>query len=134
MISLVRHSYAIADYLEKIGNILIRLHDLIFDKIFYPDTKIEKITRVSVHWQKYLKTHGHDKTRELIHSYIIEQGNKKIYYSKNLRHFGEAILILLNSKLKYCKAAFEIYGEETTLLGPKNSASELKGNISNSLF
>ena len=134
MISLVRHSYAIADYLERLGNILITLHDLIFDKIFYPDAKIEKITRVSVHWQKYLKTHGHDKTRELIHSYIIEQGNKKIYYSKNLRHFGEAILILLNSKLKYCKVVFEIYGEETILFGSKNPASELKGNISNSLF
>ncbi|GAG97167.1 unnamed protein product, partial [marine sediment metagenome] len=127
----VRHSYAIADYLDKLGNILIRLHDLIFDKIFYPDAKIEKISRVSVHWQKYLKTHGHDKTRELIHSDIIEQGNKKIYYSKNLRHFGEDILKLLNSKLKYCKVVFEIYGEETILFGPKNPATELIGNISN---
>ena len=122
MISLVRHSYAIADYLEKLGNILIKLHDLIFDKIFYPDAKIEKITRVSVHWQKYLKKHGHDKTRELIHSYIIEQGNKKIYYSKNLGNFGENILKLLNSKLEYSKVVFEIFCEETILIGLKNSA------------
>jgi len=122
MISLVRHSYAIADYLEKLGNILIHLHDLIFDKIFYPDTKIEKITRVSVHWKKYLKKHGHDKTRELIHSYIIEQGTKKIYYSKNLRHFGENILKLLNSKLRYCKVVFEIFCEDTILISPENSA------------
>ena len=131
MISLVRHSYAIADYLERLGNILIQLHDLIFDKFIYPDTKIEKITRVSVHWQKYLKTHGHDKTRELIHSYIIEQGNEKIYYSKNLRHFGEDILTLLNSKLRYCKVVLEIYCEETISLGPRNSLSEPVGNSSN---
>ncbi len=122
MISLVRHSYAISDYLEKLGNILIHLHDLIFDKIFYPDTKIEKITRVSVHWKKYLKKQGHDKTRELIHSYIIEQGNQKIYYSKNLRHFGENILKLLNSKLRYCKVVFEIFCEDTILISPENSA------------
>jgi len=122
MISLVRHSYAISDYLEKLGNILIQLHDLIFDKIFYPDTKIEKITRVSVHWKKYLKKHGHDKTRELIHSYIIEQGNQKIYYSKNLRHFGENILKLLNSKLRYCKVVFEIFCEDAILINLENSA------------
>ena len=131
MISLVRHSYAIADYLERLGNILIRLHDLIFDKIYYPDTKIEKITRVSVHWQKYLKIHGHDKTKELIHSDIIEQGNKKIYYSKNLRHFGENILLLLNSKLRYGKVVFEIFCEEPMLISTKNSAKELEGKSNN---
>ena len=41
------------------------------------------------------------------------------------------ILKLLNSKLKYCKVVFEIYGEETILFGPKNPVSELIGNISN---
>ena len=80
MISLVRYSYAISDYLERTGNILKRLHDLIFDKTMYPDEEISKIIRVSIHWQKCVARHGLDFTRELIHNYIYEQGFFKLYY------------------------------------------------------
>ena len=52
MISLTRYSAGIADHLERLSNVLIKLHDLIFDKILNPDDKIFKFTRVSIHWQK----------------------------------------------------------------------------------
>ena len=112
MITIVRHSYSIADYLERVGNVLINLHDLIFDQTIYPDQKIVKITRVSIHWRKYLKRHGLDITRELIHNYIFEQGYIKRYYSKNLRHFADKMLDLLNSRVKNAKVVFEIKKED----------------------
>lgn len=115
LISLVRHSISIADYLERVGNILVKLHDLIFDQTLYPNRKIIKITHVSIHWQKYLKKHGPDITRELIHNYIFEQGHFKLYYSKNLRHFAEKVLDLLNSRVKNAKVIFEIENEEDNL-------------------
>jgi hypothetical protein len=108
LITLIRHSYSIADYLERVGNVLIKLHDLIFDQTIYPDQKIIKITRVSIHWQKYLKRHGLDITRELIHNYIFEQGYIKRYYSKNLNHFADKVLALLNSRVRNAKVVFEI--------------------------
>ena len=112
IITLIRHSYSIADYLERVGNVLIKLHDLIFDQTIYPDQKIVKITRVSIHWQKYLKRHGPDITRELIHHYILEQGYFKRYYSKNLMHFADKVLALLNSRVKNAKVVFEIKKED----------------------
>jgi hypothetical protein len=112
IITLVMHSYSIADYLERVGNVLINLHDLIFDQTLYPDPKIVKITQVSIHWQKYLKRHGPDVTRELIHNYIFEQGYFKLYYSKNLKHFADKMLELLNSRVKNAKVIFEIENEE----------------------
>ncbi len=112
LITLIRHSFSIAHYLERVGNVLIKLHDLIFDQIIFPNQKIVKITRVSVHWQKYLKRHGPDITRELIHNYIFEQGHFKLYYSKNLKHFGEKVLELLNSRLLNAKVVFEIEKED----------------------
>jgi hypothetical protein len=112
IITLIRHSYSIADYLERVGDVLIKLHDLIFDQTIYPDKKIVKITRVSVHWQKYLKRHGPDITRELIHHYILEQGYFKRYYSKNLKHFADKVLDLLNSRVKNAKVVFEIKKED----------------------
>ncbi len=111
LITLIRHSYSIADYLDRVGNVLIKLHDLIFDQTIYPDQKITKITRVSIHWQKYLKRHGPDITRELIHHYILEQGYFKLYYSKNLVHFADKMLELLNSRVKNAKVVFEIEKE-----------------------
>ncbi len=112
LVSLVRYSLSISDYLERVGNALLKLHDLIFDQTIYPNQKIVKITRVSVHWQKYLKNHGPDITRELIHNYIFEQSHFKLYYSKNLRHFAEKVLALLNSKVKNAKVIFEIVKED----------------------
>ena len=112
LITLVRLSQSIADYLERVGNVLIKLHDLIFDQTIYPDQKIIKITQVSVHWEKYLKKHGLDITRELIHNHIFEQGYFKRYYSKNLRHFADKVLDLLNSRVKNAKVVFEIEKED----------------------
>ncbi len=112
LISLIRYSHAIANHLERLGNVLIKLHDLIFDKILYPDSKIVNSTKVSIHWKKYIKRHGCDITREMIHNYIFEQGHLKIYYSKNLKHFAETLLKLLNSKLKHLKIIFEIEKED----------------------
>jgi hypothetical protein len=112
LITLVRHSQSIADYLERVGNVLIKLHDLIFDQTIYPNQKIIKITRVSIHWQKYIKRHGLDITRELIHNYIFEQGYFKRYYSKNLKHFADKVLDLLNSRIKNAKVVFEIEKED----------------------
>ena len=112
IITLVLHSHSVADYLKRVGNVLIKLHDLIFDQTIYPNKKIVKITRVSIHWQKYLKRHGPDITRELIHHYILEQGYFKLYYSKNLRHFADKMLELLNSRVKNAKVVFEIEKED----------------------
>ena len=108
IISIVRHSYAIADYISRVGNVLKRLHNLIFDNSLYPLEKIGTITKVSIHWRKYLKRHGVDLTRELIHNYILEQAHLKVYYSKNLFHFSDKLLLLLNSKFKHLKVVFEI--------------------------
>ena len=108
VISLIRLSYGVADYLEKVGQALVKYNNQIFDEILFPKSEIIKITRLSVHWQKYLKRHGADKTRELIHNYIFEQGHIKQYYSKNLRIFGAKVLQLLNDKLKHLKITFDI--------------------------
>jgi len=115
MISLARYSYAIADYLERVGFILKRLHDLIYDKTMYPDEKINKIVMVSIHWQKYVERHGLDFTRELIHNYIYEQGFFKLYYSKNLRNFAERILRIVNEKVTHLKIIFEIEDQDVFL-------------------
>ncbi|MHA1932129.1 MAG: hypothetical protein ACW96X_06290 [Promethearchaeota archaeon] len=108
VISLIRLSYGIADYLEKVGQALVKYNNQIFDDILFPESEIIKVTRLSVHWQKYLKRHGADKTRELIHNYIFEQGHIKQYYSKNLKIFGAKVLQLLNDKSKYLKITFDI--------------------------
>ena len=81
---------------------------MIFDQTIYPNHKIIKITQVSVHWEKYLKRHGLDITREMIHNYIYEQGYFKRYYSKNLKHFADKVLDLLNSRIKNAKVVIEI--------------------------
>ncbi len=107
IITLCRHSYAISNHLNRVGKVLIRNHYIIFDCIIYPDSRIRKICRVSTHWQRYLKTHGYDITRELIHDFIFEQGHLKRYYSKNLKAFTEKLLELLNLKLKYNKIIIE---------------------------
>jgi len=108
VISLIRLSYGIADYLEKVGQALVKYNNQIFDDILFPESEIIKVARLSVHWQKYRKRHGADKTRELIHNYIFEQGHIKQYYSKNLKIFGAKVLQLLNDKSKYLKITFDI--------------------------
>ncbi|MHA1985881.1 MAG: hypothetical protein ACW98D_04500 [Promethearchaeota archaeon] len=108
VISLIRLCYGIADYLEKVGQALVKYNNQIFDDVLFPESEIIKITRLSVHWRKYLKRHGADKTRELIHNYIFEQGHIKQYYSKNLKIFGAKVLQLLNDKSKYLKITCDI--------------------------
>ena len=108
LISLSLYSYAIASYIQRVGDVLIKKHNLIFDNSRYPDSELEVFTRVSIHWQEYLKTHGPDLTRELIHEYIFEQGYLKKYYAKNLKDFADKIVALVNAKLKMFKVIIEI--------------------------
>ncbi|MGV9197975.1 MAG: hypothetical protein ACOC44_05030 [Promethearchaeia archaeon] len=108
LISLSLYSYAIAGYIQRVGDVLIDKHNLIFDKSRYPDPELEAFCRVSIHWQDYLKTHGPDLTRELIHEYIFEQGYLKKYYAKNLKDFADKIVNLVNEKLKMFKVMIEI--------------------------
>ncbi len=108
MISLCRYSFAIANYLDKVGKVLFKYHDDIFDKNKNPDSRISKMCQNSIHWQKYLKRHKFDVTRELLHNYIFEQAFFKIYHANNLRNFAIKVLKLLNSKYEFAKVIFEI--------------------------
>jgi len=107
IITLCRYSYAIASHLNRVGRVLVKFHYQIFDCVNNPDPKIEKICKVSSHWQHYLKTHGYDITRELIHEFILQQGHLKRYYSRNLKNFADKILELLNSKLIHNKVIID---------------------------
>ena len=108
MISLSRHAHAIADYTEHVGSVLIHKHELIFHMKRYSNEDLKHFCKVSIYWQKYLKTHGPDLTRELIHDYIFEQGYHKRYYARNLRDFAGRILKLVNAKLSMFKIIIEI--------------------------
>jgi len=109
LISLCRYSFAIADYLSNVGQSLVKNHNEIFNKERYPDEQVAKVCRqVSVHWQKYLKEHGFDITREMIHEFVLTQGHLKIYHAKNLKNFAEKLINLLNLKYQHLKIIFEI--------------------------
>ncbi|MFO8017035.1 MAG: hypothetical protein R6U96_00225 [Promethearchaeia archaeon] len=108
LISLSLYSYAIASYIQRVGRVLVERHNLIFNTSHYPDSELEVFCRVSMEWQDYLKTHGPDLTRELIHEYIFEQGYLKKYYAKNLKDFAEKIITLVNEKLKMFNVIIEI--------------------------
>ncbi|MFX1276357.1 MAG: hypothetical protein ACFFBP_17520 [Promethearchaeota archaeon] len=108
IISLCRYAYAISDYLEKVGQALIKYHNHIFDKSRYPNEKIVRTCQYSIHWKKHLKRHGFDITREMLHNFVFKQGYIKIYYARNLKHFAAKLLKLLNSKNEHLKVVFEI--------------------------
>jgi len=108
IISLCRYANGISDYIERVGNALIKYHSNIFDISYYPNEKIRRTCQYSIHWTKYLKRHGFDITRELLHNFTFKQGHIKIYYAKNLRNFAANLLNLLNSKYEHLKLLFEI--------------------------
>ena len=108
LISLCRYSLAIADYIEKVSNSIKKYHRLILDKSEYPDNEIIKISKLSIHWEKYLASHGPDATRTIIHNFLIEQAKEKPHHSRNLRDFAKRLLGLLNSKYEHLKFIFEV--------------------------
>ncbi|GAH12277.1 unnamed protein product, partial [marine sediment metagenome] len=50
LISLCRHSFAIADHLEKVGEAIKKHKDIILDKSKYPNEKIKSLCRISTQW------------------------------------------------------------------------------------
>jgi len=108
LISLCRYSLAIADHLERIEKSLIKYHNMIFDKLEYPENELSRICRISIHWMNFLSSYGPDETRKMIYDYLIEQKDLKHQYSKNLRVFAAKVLKLLNSKYTHLKIVFEI--------------------------
>ena len=108
LISLCRYSLAIADHLERIEKSLKKYHNMIFDKLEYPENELSRICRTSIHWMNFLSSHGPDETRKMIHDFLIEQKDLKHQYSKNLRAFATKVLKLLNFKYTHLKIVFEI--------------------------
>ncbi|MFX1307618.1 MAG: hypothetical protein ACFFDG_12470 [Promethearchaeota archaeon] len=108
LITLCRYSLGTADYLERVSNAINKYHEKIFDKSEYPNERVEKICRISVHWMNYLKKNGFDDTRKMIHEFLIEQIDEKHIHANNLRKFVDRVLNLLNSKYEYLKIIFEI--------------------------
>ena len=72
------------------------------------DKNLHRICRTSIHWMNYLKEHGPDAARKLIHSFYHEQAEEKLIQSKNLRNFVKKLLDLLNSKYQHLKVIFDI--------------------------
>jgi len=108
LISLTRYSYGIADYLEKVSQIITKYHEIIFDKNLYPNEKLKLICKTSIHWTQFFKEKGFDETRTMIHEFLMEQAKEKAVQATNLRKFANKILELLNSKYEYQKIMFEI--------------------------
>ncbi len=108
LISLCRVSLGIADHLERVSSTIKKYNDIIFDKIEYPDKKLDRLCRTSIHWKNYLKDHGSDATREILHSFYHKQVEEKLNHAKNLRNFVKKLLGLLNSKYQHLKVIFDI--------------------------
>lgn len=108
LISLCRYSIGTADYLIRVSNVIDKYHEKILDLNVLPTDYLEKICRISIHWSKYLKENGTNKTRNMIQEFLIEQKDQKQVQAKNLRTFVKSVLKLLNSKYKYQKIVFEI--------------------------
>lgn len=108
IISLCRYSLGIADHLERVSNAIQRYHERIFDKIEYPDEKLKRICRTSIHWMAYLEKSGPDATRNMLHEFLLEQRDEKPKNVKNLRLFAKNVLEMLNSKYEYLKIVFEV--------------------------
>ncbi|MBN1802963.1 MAG: hypothetical protein JW891_15750 [Candidatus Lokiarchaeota archaeon] len=108
IISLCRYASAVAEHLIKIGNALNKYHKLIFDKEAYKDDDIKKICQTSIHWMSFFDMNGPDKTREILHDFLIEQATLKPVHSKNLLEFVNRVLELINSKYAHHKIIFEI--------------------------
>lgn len=108
LISLCMHSYAIADYLQKVSKVIEKYNELILDEKEYSNEDIKRICWVSVHWQAFYKKNGPEETRKMLHEFNSEQKEEKIIQAKNLRKFASKLLNLLNSKYVYRKVKFEV--------------------------
>jgi hypothetical protein len=105
LISLCRYSLGTADYLERVSNAINKYHERIFE---YDGKSLENVCKMSIHWMKYLEENGPDKTRNMIHEFLLEQKEEKKNYAKNLLVFADKVLKLLNSKYEYAKIIFKI--------------------------
>ena len=108
LISLARYSLAIADHLERVGRVIEKYNDLIFDQSKYSNEDIHTFCRTSIHWEMYYHDNGPDKTREMLHEFYHEQADEKPEHAKNLRKFAKNLIELLNSKYRFRKVIFEI--------------------------
>lgn len=108
LISLCRYSLSTADYLDNLIRVIQKYHDDILNKSIFSDMKIEDLSRISIHWQEFLKKSGQEETRKMMHAFYHEQMNELPIYARNLRDFAKRILELLNSKYEYLKIIFEI--------------------------
>ena len=108
LISLCRYSLGTADYLERVSKTINKYHEKILDSNEYPDEKLEKICRMSLHWINFLKENGPNDTRNMILEFLLEQKDEKKNQAKNLREFVAKLLKLLNTKYEYQKIIFEI--------------------------
>jgi hypothetical protein len=108
LISLSRISLGISDHLERVSNSIKKYNDIILDKTKYQNKDLNRICRTSIHWMNYLRDHGPDATREIIHNFYHEQAEEKLKHSKNLKSFVKKLLNLLNSRYQHLKVIFEI--------------------------
>ncbi len=108
IISLCRYALAIADHLESVAKAINKHNDLILDDSKIPNSKIEQIVNISIHWQNLLKQKGFEDTRKEIHNFYHEQALEKPKQAENLRNFVKSTLNLLNSKYEYLQVNFEI--------------------------
>ncbi len=108
LISLCRYSLGVADYLESVSKSLIKYNHLILDNSKYPDDIIKSICRISIHWEKFFKENGPEKTRKMLHEFYHNQADEKAIHALNLKNFATRILDLLNSRYEYLNIKFEI--------------------------
>jgi hypothetical protein len=108
LISLCRYSLSIADYFDNLKRALQKYNDDILNKSKFSDEEIYDLTNISIHWRNFCDNNGIEETRKMIHEFYHQQLKDFPIYAKNLRHFSEKILKLLNSKYEYLKIIFEI--------------------------
>ncbi len=108
LLSICRYSYAIADHLEKVGDVIKKFNDHILDDLKYTDEKIKSLCRISIHWEKFYDDNGVYETRKMLHDFYHEEAEQKPIHAQNLRIFANKILKLLNSKYEYINIIFEI--------------------------
>jgi len=108
LLSICRYSYAIADHLEKVGDVIKKFKDHILDDLKYTDEKIKSLCRISIHWEKFYDDNGVYETRKMLHDFYHEEAEQKPIHAQNLRIFANKILKLLNSKYEYINIIFEI--------------------------
>lgn len=108
IISLCRLSHGIADYLERVGNVIGKYSKSIFEESKFTDKRILYVCKASSHYLNRDSILKPDITRNRIYSNLLKQKIKKQQYANNLRNFAERVLKLLNSKYRKNDVIFEI--------------------------